>query len=358
MSRKTYLLTELAAHLGGTIKGDPAVVIEGVGALEDAGPGELSFINHERHLPLLDRSRASAFIVPPNLDHIDRSLLICDQPYLAMARAAQLFYQLPHLDEGVDATAHLGEGVVLGKDVRLGPLVHVGKNSRIGDRTRIYGGVYVGGEVEIGPDCVLHPSVTVLDRCRLGSRVIIQSGAVIGSDGFGYAQDESGRHVKIPQTGLVQIDDDVEIGANCCIDRATFGRTWVQRGTKIDNLVHVAHNVVIGEHSIVIAQVGISGSTRIGRRVVLAGQAGIVGHIEIGDGARVGAQAGVHKSVKAGEDVVGSPALPFKDFAQVAASWKRLPHAMKELKALQEKVQRLEATLSGNDYGKRHPGNT
>jgi UDP-3-O-[3-hydroxymyristoyl] glucosamine N-acyltransferase len=227
----------------------------------------------------------------------------------------------------------------------VGPLAQIGTDSRIGRGTRIYGGAYLGAGVTVGEDCLVYPGVTILDGCCIGNRVIIHSGTVIGGDGFGFAQDEQGRHVKIPQVGIVQIDDDVEIGANCTIDRATFGRTWVQRGTKIDNLVMLAHNVEVGEHSILVSQVGVSGSTRLGKHVILAGQAGIVGHIEIGDGARVGAKSGVSHSIKAGEDMSGSPAMPHKEWLKAMVTLRRLPQMREELRNLTKKIAELEELL-------------
>jgi UDP-3-O-[3-hydroxymyristoyl] glucosamine N-acyltransferase len=344
-ARKSYLLEELANLIGARIKGDSNIRICGVSSLEDAQSDQLSFANDERYLPLISRCKAAALIVPPSLEHLDFPLLIAANPYLAMAQAAQLFLESPHLPGEVHPTAFVGEGSLLGVDVGIGPLAHLGPNCQIGEGTRVYGGAYLGAEVEVGDHCLIYPGVTVLDRCKIGNRVIIHSGTVIGSDGFGFAQDEKGQHIKIPQVGIVQIDDDVEIGANCTIDRAAFGRTWIQRGTKIDNLVQIAHNVIVGEHSAIIAQVGISGSTRLGRHVVLAGQVGVVGHIEIGDGARVGAQSGVGRSVKAGEDVSGSPAIPHKEWLKMTVNLKRLPQLREELRQLKMKVQELEKAI-------------
>ena len=344
---KSYSLEELAHKLGAQLKGDSRIRIGGLGSLEDARADELSFVSDERYRPMVAQSRAAAFIVPPTLNDLDRPLLITPQPYLAMARVAQLFFEPPSLPAGVHESAVVGDGVELGDGASIGPLVHLGAGSRIGTGTRVYGGVYLGCEVEVGAHCLIHPGVTVLDRCKIADRVIIHSGTVIGSDGFGFAQDEKGQHVKVPQVGIVQIDDDVEIGANCTVDRAAFGRTWIQRGTKIDNLVHLAHNVIIGEHSILIAQVGVSGSTRLGKHVVLAGQVGVVGHIEIGDGARVGAQSGVGRSVKAGEDVSGSPSMPHKDWRKMVANMKRLPQLREELKQLKMAVREIEKAIHG-----------
>lgn len=338
----TFRLAELAGLIQASVKGDPDVSITGINTLEDALPGELSFVTNKRYVPMVPRCRASALLVPPELDHLEIPLLVSRQPYLSLARAAQLFWARPNPPAGVHETSWVGEGVQLGSGVSIGPLAHVGNGACIGSGTVVLGGVFIGDGVHIGEDCLLHPRVTILDRCRLGDRVIVHSGAVIGSDGFGFAQDEEGRHVKIPQAGIVQVDDDVEIGANCTVDRATFGRTWIQKGTKIDNLVQIAHNVTVGEHSVLVAQVGVSGSTRIGRHVILAGQAGIVGHIEIGDRARIGAQSGVAHSVKAGEDMSGSPAMPHKEYLRCAAGLRHLPRLREELRELRAKVAGLE----------------
>jgi UDP-3-O-[3-hydroxymyristoyl] glucosamine N-acyltransferase len=211
----------------------------------------------------------------------------------------------------------------------------------VGDRVTLHPGVYVGSDVHLGDDTVLYPNATVLARCIIGKRVIIHSGTVVGSDGFGFAQDGNG-HFKIPQVGIVQIDDDVEIGANCTIDRGTMGRTWIQRGVKIDNLVQVAHNVVVGEDSIIIAQVGISGSTKIGKNVILAGQVGVTGHLEIGDSVRVGAQSGIAKSIPAGQTVSGSPAIDHRDWLKNCNILSRLPELRKKIMDLEKGLASLE----------------
>jgi UDP-3-O-[3-hydroxymyristoyl] glucosamine N-acyltransferase len=346
--RKFYSTGDLADLLGATLQGDAGIQITGIGSLEDAGPGQLSFLTSAKYANLVPKCNASALIVPSAFKDLDFTLLICEQPYLAFARAAQLFAEPPFLAEGVHGTAHVEEGVDLGPDVFVGALAHIGSGCSIGGSTRVYGGAYIGRDVQVGRNCLIYPRVTILDGCIIGDRVIIHSGTVIGSDGFGFAQDDQGRHVKIPQMGIVCIDDDVEIGANCAIDRAAFGRTWIQRGTKIDNLVQIAHNVVVGEHSILIAQVGVSGSTRLGGHVVLAGQVGVVGHIEIGDGVRVGAKSGVRGSVKAGQEVTGSPALPHREFLKLQAHMRRLPEFRDELRQLRIKVKQLEEALHGD----------
>ncbi len=232
----------------------------------------------------------------------------------------------------------------LGDEISIHPRVYVGDGAVLGDRVRLHGGVYIGAGALIGDDTVLYPNVTVLDRCIIGSRVIIHSGTVVGSDGFGFAQNGD-CHFKIPQVGIVQIDDDVEIGANCTVDRATMGKTWIQRGVKIDNLVQVAHNVVVGENSVIIAQVGISGSTKVGKNVILAGQVGITGHLEIGDNVRVGAQSGVAKSIPAGQSVSGSPAIAHRDFLKNCQIISRLPELRKRIMSLEQRLAALEQEI-------------
>lgn len=344
---KSFTLRELAELSGTIVKGDSAVRIEGVGTLEDAGPSQLSFLTHSRYVGYLSQCRAAAVIVAPAFKDLDFPLLISEQPYLTLARVAQLFSEPPPLAPGAHERAYIAEDAQLGEGVSVGALAYIGPNCRIGNSTRIYGGAYVGSGAQIGENCLIYPGVTILDECRIGNRVIIHSGTVIGSDGYGFAQDEQGHHIKIPQEGIVQIDDDVEVGANCTIDRATFGRTWIQRGAKVDNLVQIGHNVTVGEHSLLVGQVGISGSTRIGKHVVLAGQVGVVGHIEIGDRVRVGAKSGVHRSVKAGEDISGYPAVPYKEWLKTTANIHRLSQFKEELRQLKAKVQEIEKTLHG-----------
>lgn len=347
--QKAYTLRELAERFGATVRGDSGVRIEGVESLKQAGPGQLSFVKGPSHREEARASGAAALVVPPSLQDLPFPLLVHANPYLLFARIAQLFAEAPRLDEGIHPTAHVSEEAGIGPGVRIGPLAHVGPGSRIGAETYVFGTAYIGADVRIGRECRIHPGATILDRCILGDRVIVHSGTVIGSDGFGYAQDENGRHVKIPQTGIVQIDDDVEIGSNCSIDRAMFDRTWIRRGTKIDNLVQIAHNVVIGEHCILVGQVGISGSTRLGSHVILGGQVGLADHVEIGDGTRIGAKSGVGRSIPAGQEMIGIPAVPKKEFFKTVVHLQRLSQYREEIKELQEKVKMLETRLNKED---------
>lgn len=343
--RRSVPLGEIASHLGACLNGDPDIPIEGICPLEDARPNLLSFLTHARYIPLLAECRAAALIVSPSFKDLEFPLLICDRPYLALAKVAQLFSEPVRIPAGIHPTALIHESVSLGSRVAIDRLVQIGSGSMVGNGTSIFGGAYIGRDVRIGEDCLIYPGVTVMDGCVVGNRVAIHSGTVIGSDGFGYAQDELGRHLKIPQIGIVQIDDDVEIGANCTVDRATFGRTWIQEGCKIDNLVQIGHNVIVGKYSILVSQVGVSGSTQIGKHVVLAGQVGVVGHICIGDGVRVGAKSGVANSVKAKQDVSGIPAVPHKEWLKNSAHIRHLSKFREELRQLKRKVERLERDL-------------
>ncbi|MCE5335428.1 MAG: UDP-3-O-(3-hydroxymyristoyl)glucosamine N-acyltransferase [Desulfobacteraceae bacterium] len=342
-------LGKLAEMLKVELKGDPEVLLSGIGPLESAGPDQLSFLADARHRARAGACRAAALIVPPECGDLERNLLITKNTYLALARAASFFTpgEVPVGD--VHDTAQVGEGVQLADTARVGPFVCIGDNARIGERTRICAGAYIGSGVLLGADCLIYPRAVILDNCAIGDRVIIHSGAVIGADGFGYAQDEQGRHVKIPQTGIVQIDEDVEIGANTTIDRATFGRTWIKRGAKIDNLVMIGHNVVVGEDSIFAGQAGIAGSTQVGNHVMLGGQAGISGHIELGDRVKVAAKSGVPRSISPDQTVAGSPAMQFDEFFRSYANILRLPRMRDELHRLKNRVQKLEEALKDDD---------
>lgn len=343
-------LAELAVFLEAKLKGDPELKVFGIGGLDTAIEGEVSFLVDARYKHLLTGCRASALIVSPKFEELESNLLIVENPYLALARAAKLFCPPVENESAVHPTAFVGEAVFLGEGVCVGALAHVGEGSTVGSQTTIGASAYVGRNVTIGQGCLIHPRATILDGCILGDRVIVHAGAVIGADGYGYASEEGGKHLKIPQIGIVQIDDDVEIGANTTVDRATFGKTWIKRGVKIDNLVMIAHNVVVGEDTLIVAQAGIAGSTRLGKNVVLAAQAGVVGHIELGDGVKAAAKAGIHRSVKANEVVVGGfPAMAYEEWFKTYGDIRRLSRLREALKRLDEKVCKIEEVLRGDD---------
>lgn len=336
-----FTLSELAALVGGQLasEGDGSRVIRGASAIVEAGEGDVTFYGNPRYLALLRQCEGAAALVPLDFaEAVPPALIRVENPARAFAKVLEQFAPAPfQYPAGVHPTAVIGDGVQLGEGVSIQAYAVIEEGASIGAQTVIGAHGFVGREARVGEGCFFHARVTLGARCLVGDRVIIQSGAVIGSDGFGY-EFANGRHVKIPQTGIVQIEDDVEIGANTTIDRARFGRTWVRRGTKIDNLVQVAHNVVIGEHCILVSQVGVSGSTRLGRYVTLAGQVGVVGHLEIGDRATVGAQGGVSKSLPAGGVYNGSPAVPAQEWREQVAQLRRMEKLISRVKRLEEQV--------------------
>lgn len=335
-------LRELARLLDGKVLGDGDVEITGVSGIKEARPGDITFLANPKYQAWLRTTKASAVIMDGDNSSLDRPVIQNSNPYYAFLKAVKLFHgNRANAVEGVHPSCSLGEGVKLGEHVYLGPNVVIENEAGIGDGTVVMAGSYVGAMAKLGKDVLIYPNVTIREEVVLGDRVIVHSGTVIGSDGFGYAKDGDEYH-KIPHVGNVVIEDDVEIGANVAIDRATTGTTHIKTGVKLDNLVHIAHNVVIEENSIVLAQVGIAGSTEIGKNVILAGQAGLVAHIKIGDNARVGSQAGVTKSVPADTSVSGYPASLHAHAKRLNASLQRVPDLIKHVRELERKIEELE----------------
>ncbi|HTU03243.1 MAG TPA: UDP-3-O-(3-hydroxymyristoyl)glucosamine N-acyltransferase [Candidatus Sulfotelmatobacter sp.] len=339
-------LADVAEALGCRLEGDGGADITGVGSLETAGPRELTFVSEARHLPRLTASAAGAVIVAEGWPSADRPALRTADPLLAFGRALALFYPPRAPRPGIHATAVLAPDARVSPEAEIGPLCVLEAGAVVGPGTILEAHVFVGAGVRIGAACRLFPQVTLREGTRLGDRVILHSGVVIGADGFGYAR-EGVRRVKIPQVGCVVIEDDVEVGANATIDRATLGETRIGRGTKIDNLVQIGHNVRVGPDVVIVAQVGISGSSEVGARATLAGQAGVVDHVRIGDDAIVGAQAGVSKDVPAGGIVLGSPAGPHQEFKRQLAALARLPELRKAVQALEARLRAVEARRDG-----------
>lgn len=338
-------LRELAEYVHGTVVGDENIIISAISGIEDAQEGHITFLANPKYRAKLQQTKASAVIVAPEVKIPGIAMIQAPNPYLAFAQLLPLFSQKHHPPVGIHETCLLGEEVTIGEQCAIGSHVTIGNHVRIGERTIIYPGVVIADYVNIGADVIIYPNVSLLQEVSIGNRVIIHSGTVIGSDGFGFAPTEKGQYYKIPQIGTVLIDDDVEIGANVTIDRATLGETHIHKGVKIDNLVQIAHNVVIGEHSVIVAQVGISGSTKVGRHVTLAGQVGLVGHIQIGDHVMIGAQSGVTKSVPQKTILSGSPAVDQRLWKKSQVSLLKLPEALKTIRSLEKRIQELEKQL-------------
>lgn len=339
--RKT--VREIAKLIDGEVDGNDSIVITGVSGIKEAHEGDVTFLANPKYFPLIEKTSASAIITPRDIKRTtSKPIIRTENPSLAFATIISSFApcEVAH-PKGIHPTVILGKNTDLGKDVAIGPYTVIEDDVSIGDKTIIYANCYVGHHSKIGSDTLIYPHVSIRERITIGSRVIIHSGTVIGSDGFGFATIK-GLHHKIPQIGTVEIGDDVEIGANVTVDRARFDKTIIGKGTKIDNLVQIAHNVVIGENSIIVAQAGISGSTTIGKGVTLAGQAGLVGHINIGDGATVAAQAGVTKSVPANTTVSGYPAKQHEVAKRINACVQNLPKLYSIVKELKKKIEDLE----------------
>ncbi|OQX54138.1 MAG: hypothetical protein B5M48_01575 [Candidatus Omnitrophica bacterium 4484_213] len=373
-------LSKLAELIDGEIEGDKDVLIKRAWGIKEAKNGDITFVDNERYLPLLESTSASAVLVSkknkltpfrsksrlvgtdsseprgiPNRVNLFRkkrslSLVYVENPSLAFSKIVSLFTPEVSKPQGIHPAALIGKNVKLRENVAIQAYAVIEDNVQIGARTIIHSGVYIGQESCIGKDCLIYSNVSIRERTKIGNRVIIQSGAVIGSDGFGFST-EKGVHHKIPQLGSVEIGDDVEIGANVTIDRARFERTYIGKGTKIDNLVQIGHNVTIGENAIIVAQTGISGSTRIGRNVTLAGQVGIVGHISIGDNVIVAAKAGVTKSIPTGSFVSGFPAKAHTQEKKIKACIQRLPKLFEKVKELEKKVKNRSPSFPENHRG-------
>ena len=342
-------LTELAAHLGCRLEGDGDLDIVRVTGIEQAQAGDLTFVANARYVSQLATTRASAVILGtddpvPSTGRFAR--LRAQEPYLAFAKAVLLFVPGSRPPAGVHPHSALAADVALGADVSIGPFVTVGAGARIGARTVIHPNVVIGAGAVVGDDCILYPHVSIRDRVVIGSRVILHDGVVVGSDGFGFAKQRDGTHFKIPQTADVVVEDDVEVGANTTIDRPAVGETRIRAGTKIDNLVQIAHGVSIGRRVLFAAQVGISGSTVIEDDVVLAGQVGVAGHLRIGKGVVATAQTGIPNSIEPGQFVSGYPAIANREWLKASAVFRRLPAVKKRVAALEDRLAALEERLN------------
>ena len=352
-----FTVAELAARVGAEVQGDGAVRVEGVAPLEDAGPAQLSFFSNRKYRRAVEAARAGAVVVEPGAEvPAGRTVLRARNAYLAFAKISTLFHPAREAVPEVSPAAAIHPTARVHPTAQVMPLASVGARAEIGARTLLFPGAHVGEEARVGQDCLVYQNVVVRERCVVGDRVILQPGCVIGADGFGFAFDPEGegagpRHFKVPQIGTVVIEDDVEIGANTCVDRATLGATRVGRGAKIDNLVQIAHNVQVGPLSLLMSQVGVAGSTKLGMGVIAAGQVGIVGHVDIGAGARLGAQSGVMNDVPAGETVAGAPSRPHAQWLKMMAALDLLPEMRKELRELRKELDRLRGGAAPKKEG-------
>jgi len=336
-------LSELAQRLECRLEGDGEIAIRRVAGIEDAGPGDLTFFTNPRYAAELKRTRASAVIVSERTDGAPCAVLRSRHPYLTFARAVEMFADPWRPAPGIHRLADVAATAVIAADASIGPFAVVGDGTHVGARTIVHAHVTIGRHARIGDDCVVHSHVSIRERVEVGNRVVLQDGAVIGSDGFGFARTPDGTHHKIPQVGGVVIEDDVEIGANAAIDRPAVGETRIGAGSKIDNLVQVAHGVTLGKNVLLAAQVGIAGSTTIEDSVTLAGQVGVAGHITVGKGAIATAQSGIPSSVEPGSLVSGYPAIDNRDWLKSSAVFRKLPELRKTIAELERRIAELEA---------------
>ncbi len=333
-------LTEIAARIEGKLSGNGETEIRGMAAIGEAQEGDITFLSNRSFVGLLPGCRASAFIVGRDVDRAlltGRNVIVTANPDLAQARAAELFEVLRTFDPGISSTAHVSGTAVISGEASILPYVYIDDGAVVERNVVIYPFCFVGRNVVVGEDTVIHPNVSIYDRTVIGKRVIVHSGAVLGSDGFGYVWDGH-RHKKKPQLGVLEIEDDVEIGANTCIDRGALHRTVVRRGTKIDNLVQIAHNVSVGENSVVMAQVGIAGSTSLGKNVILAGKVGVADHVAIGDNVMAAGGSGITKSVKDNSIVGGNPHMAHRDWLRMQSYLKRLPDLFERMRNMEAKL--------------------
>lgn len=345
MESKSFSLEALASVAEGEISGDKQVQITNFAPLETAVAGDISFLVKSKDVDKLTNFQGSAVIVPLDIENAAVPVIRVLNPYLASAKIHTLLLEEDFDAKGVHERAWIADSTVIPNEITVAPMACIGERVILGERVRIESGVVIGDDVCIGDDTVVKANVSIGERCIVGNSVTIHPGVVIGADGYGYATDTRGFHTKRPQVGIVQIDDDVEIGANACIDRAAYGVTHIKAGAKIDNLVQIAHNVELGENCLIVSQVGISGSTTLGRNVVLGGQVGVTGHITLEDGVMVAAQSGVHNKQKAGATVGGSPTLPMKTYVRAAIQYGKLPEMGRDLRKLKKEVATLQEKL-------------
>lgn len=338
---------QIAALIKGNIEGDASVTVTSFGKIEEAGAGQLTFLANPKYEEFLYSTSASLIIIGEGLElkqPVTTTLIRVADPYSAFASLLEFYQQMVNKQmTGIQQPSHIDPSAQVGNNVFIGAFAYIGKNVTIGDDSKIYPGVFIGDNITIGSNSTIHPGVKIYHDCRVGNNVVIHAGAVLGGDGFGFAPQADGSFKKVPQIGNVVIEDDVEIGANTTIDRATIGSTLIKKGAKLDNLIQIAHNVEVGQSSVIAAQAGISGSTRLGNGVMIGGQAGIVGHISLADGTKINAQSGVSKSVKVPNSALtGSPAYDYTSMLRSQAVFRNLPDLEKKIQELEKQLAELK----------------
>lgn len=340
-----FTASQLAQLIQAKVEGNPGVTVSSFGKIEEAGSGQLSFLANPKYEDYLYTTKASLVIVNENFQlrqPVEATLLRVADAYSAFATLLTKYQEMQqHQLNGIQEPSHIAKTAQLGQGIFIGAFSYLGEHVKVGDQTKIYPNCYIGDQVTLGKNCVIHPGVKIYHQCVIGDEVIIHAGTVIGGDGFGFAPQADGSLKKVPQIGNVVIENQVEIGANTTIDRATIGSTIIRKGAKLDNLIQIAHNVEVGNQTVIAAQVGVSGSTKIGKGVMIGGQAGIVGHIQLGDGAKVNAQSGVSKSIEPGKAVTGSPAYDYTQALRAQAVNRKLPELERRIKELEQLIKDL-----------------
>ena len=339
---------QIAEFIQGTIVGDENATVHTFAKIEEGIPGAISFLSNPKYTPYIYDTQSSIVLVNNDFvpeKEVKATLIKVNNAYESLAKLLNLYEMSKPKKTGIDPLAYIAPTAKIGENVYIAPFACVGDKAEIGDNTSLHPHATVGSGAKIGHDCILYPNVTVYHDCRVGNHCILHAGSVVGADGFGFAPSPEG-YEKIPQIGIVVLEDNVEIGANTCIDRATMGATIIRKGVKLDNLIQIAHNVEVGSHTVMASQVGIAGSTKVGEWCMFGGQVGVAGHIKVGNKVNMGAQSGVHSSIKDGEALIGTPPMPLKSYFKSSAVFRKLPDMYLELNSLKKEIEELKKQLN------------